>query len=143
MKPDSMSMFAPVRPAMMRAEPGTVDWVDMWVGHARAGARLMVAGPLPVTHTVNPDLAERVRALDKARLIFAVWQRVPVGRAGHVYELLIIRRERDLPAAWPSLAPPRPPVAVAKLNKPRAVPIDGAGLSAQLASLGPSLRGLA
>jgi hypothetical protein len=81
-------------------EAGGVSWLNAWASMAVPGARLMV-GPVDVTGDVRRDLADRVKALDAAGLIIAVWK-----STRHGWEWHLRRTGRDLPASWPKLPGP-------------------------------------
>lgn len=96
-------------------EVGNVPWLNAWASMAVPGARVVV-GPVDVTGDVTRDLADRVKALDAAGVIIAVWLNTRKGWEWHLR-----RRARDLPASWPKLPGPASVQAV--------VGHAGAGLS--------------
>jgi hypothetical protein len=83
--------------------PGTEQWLDMWVGHARPGARQMI-GPVELTHQVPSDLGRRCQDLAAAGLIVAVWKR-PQGLRGP-WEWHLHRTTLPLPPIWPQVKRP-------------------------------------
>ena len=83
-----------------------VEWLDLWVGHARPGARQMI-GPVAMTHMIGDGLGKRVQALVGAGLIIAAWKAVPDASPDERWEWRLTRTGRDLPVCWPLLVPPR------------------------------------
>jgi hypothetical protein len=109
-------------------EPGSRAWLNMWVGHARPGARQMV-GPFAETWHAsagNGDgtgegLGRRVQALVGAGLLVAVWKKSRDG-GEFVWHWHLTRTRAPLPAVWPALTGTR--VVGAKLITKRAPDSD-------------------